>query len=264
MIVGYHEFGRRSGSCRPPSRATPARPTTRGRWTARPGAPAAARPRRWPRACPAAHGNDGGGSIRIPAACCGLVGLKPSRGRVSSGPDLGDSWLAANGVLTRTVADTAIALDVLGGYEVGDANWAPRPIEPYVTALRRSPGKLRVAVTATNPFDAAVDPEAIHGLRIGAELLAALGHEVVEASPAWPAPDALEIFIDVFGPAIALGINASVRRKGREPEEDELEPLSSAIYQRRETPRRSRTSAPSRRCRRSRAGWSPSSPTTIC
>ena len=75
---------------------------------------------------------------------------------------------------------------MLGGYEVGDANWAPRPIEPYVTALRRSPGKLRVAVTATNPFDAAVDPEAIHGLRVGAELLAALGHEVVEASPAWP------------------------------------------------------------------------------
>ncbi len=186
---------------------------------------------------PLAHGNDGGGSIRIPAACCGLVGLKPSRGRVSSGPDLGDSWLAANGVLTRTVADTAIALDVLGGYEVGDANWAPRPIEPYVTALRRSPGKLRVAVTATNPFDAAVDPEAIHGLRVGAELLAALGHEVVEASPAWPAPDALEIFINVFGPAIALGINAGVLRNGREPEEDELEPLSRAIYQRaRDTP----------------------------
>ncbi len=186
---------------------------------------------------PIAHGNDGGGSIRIPAACCGLVGLKPSRGRVSSGPDLGDSWLAANGVLTRTVADTAIALDVLGGYEVGDANWAPRPIEPYVTALRRSPGKLRVAVTATNPFDAAVDPEAIHGLRVGAELLAALGHDVVEASPAWPAPDALEIFINVFGPAIALGINAGVLRNGREPEDGELEPLSSAIYERaRDTP----------------------------
>ena len=62
-----------------------------------------------------------------PRLGCGLVGLKPSRGRVSSGPDLGESWLAANGVLTRTVADTALALDVLGGYEVGDANWAPRP-----------------------------------------------------------------------------------------------------------------------------------------
>ncbi len=89
---------------------------------------------------PLAHGNDGGGSIRIPASCCGLVGLKPSRGRVSRGPDLGDSWLVCDGVLTRTVADTALALDVLGGYEVGDANWAPRPVEPYVTAMRRAAG----------------------------------------------------------------------------------------------------------------------------
>ena len=181
---------------------------------------------------PIAHGNDGGGSIRIPAAACGLVGLKPSRGRVSSGPDLGESWLAANGVLTRTVADTAIALDVLGGYEVGDANWAPRPLEPYVTSMRRSPGKLRVAVTATNPFDAPVDEEAIHGLRVGAELLPALGHEVVEAAPAWPTPESLRVFISVFGPAIALGIDAAARRAGREPEEDEIEPLSRAIYER--------------------------------
>jgi amidase len=181
---------------------------------------------------PLAHGNDGGGSIRIPAACCGLVGLKPSRGRVSSGPDLGDSWLAANGVLTRTVADTAIALDVLGGYEVGDATWAPRPLEPYVKSMRRSPGRLRVAVTASNPFEADVDDEAIQGLRVGAELLAALGHEVVEAAPAWPTPDALRIFISVFGPAIALGVDAGVRRTGREPAEDELEPLTRAIYAR--------------------------------
>jgi amidase len=179
---------------------------------------------------PIAHGNDGGGSIRIPAACCGLVGLKPSRGRVSSGPDLGDSWLAANGVLTRTVADTAIALDVLGGYEVGDANWAPRPIEPYVTSMRRSPGRLRVAVTADNPYDAAVDEEAIDGLRVGAELLAALGHDVEEASPAWPSPDALKVFISVFGPVIALGIDAAARRAGRAPADDEIEPLSRAIY----------------------------------
>jgi len=186
---------------------------------------------------PLAHGNDGGGSLRIPASACGLVGLKPSRGRVSSGPDLGESWLGANGVLTRTVADTAIALDVLGGYEVGDANWAPRPLEPYVKSMRRSPGKLRVAVTATNPFDAPVDEEAIHGLRVGAELLSALGHEVVEAAPAWPTPESLSVFISVFGPMIALGIDAASRRAGREPEADEIEPLSRAIYERaKETP----------------------------
>ena len=96
---------------------------------------------------PVAHGNDGGGSLRIPASCCGLVGLKPSRGRVSRGPDLGDSYLASDGVLTHTVAETAMLLDVLSGYEVGDATWAPRPVEPYTKSYRRDPGRLRIAMT---------------------------------------------------------------------------------------------------------------------
>ena len=186
---------------------------------------------------PIAHGNDGGGSLRIPAACCGLVGLKPSRGRVSNGPDLGESWLGSNGVLTRTVADTAQALDVLGGYEVGDANWAPRPIEPYSTSMRRDPGRLRIAVTADNPLGVEVDADGLEGLRIAAELLDALGHEIVEAAPAFPPPDVLDIFINVFGPAIALAIDGGVRRAGRDPAEEEIEPLSAALFKRaRETP----------------------------
>src|SRR3954469_11828697 len=86
-----------------------------------------------------AHGNDGGGSIRIPAACCGLLGLKPARGRVSRGPDQGGSFLVVPGALPRTVLDAAAALDVMAGYEVGDATWAPRPLEPYVKAFRREP-----------------------------------------------------------------------------------------------------------------------------
>ena len=116
---------------------------------------------------PVAHGNDGGGSLRIPAACCGLVGLKPSRGRVSRGPDLGDSFLACDGVLTRTVAETAQLLDVLAGYEVGDATWAPRPTEPYATSVRRDPGRLRVAMTADNPLGVDVDPECVRGMHVG-------------------------------------------------------------------------------------------------
>src|SRR4029079_8173653 len=79
---------------------------------------------------PIAHANDGGGSTRIPAACCGLVGLKPQRNRISLSPEIGQSFLAADGVLTRTVADTAAALDVLAGPEVGDAAWAQPPAEP--------------------------------------------------------------------------------------------------------------------------------------
>jgi amidase len=181
---------------------------------------------------PIAHGNDGGGSLRIPAACCGLVGLKPSRGRVSVGPDLGESLLACHGVLTRTVADTAHALDVIAGYEVGDANWAPKPAEPYGTAMRRDPGKLRIAVTSDNPLGVVPPPDALAALRGTAEIFAALGHEVVEAAPAFPPAKVLDIFIDVFGPLIALGIDSAVRVVGREPEEDEIEPLSRALLER--------------------------------
>src|SRR5438270_2776093 len=94
---------------------------------------------------PVAHGNDGGGSIRIPAACCGLVGLKPSRGRISAAPELGDSSLGIDGMLTRTVADTAAILDVLAGYEPGDATWAPPPPEPCADAAAHAPRSLRIA-----------------------------------------------------------------------------------------------------------------------
>jgi amidase len=180
---------------------------------------------------PIAHGNDGGGSIRIPAACCGLVGLKPSRGRISRGPDLGDSFLAIDGVLTRTVTDTALALDVLAGYEVGDATWAPRPVEPYVTAMRRDPGRLRVAMTAANPLDVEPEPECLDALRSAAELLGQLGHDVVEATPPFPGRDALELFIKTFGPLVSLGITYGEFLADRPPTDDEIEPLSRAMLE---------------------------------
>ena len=178
---------------------------------------------------PLAHGNDGGGSIRIPAACCGLVGLKPSRGRVSRGPDLGDSYLSSDGVLTRTVAETAQLLDVLAGYEVGDATWAARPSEPYTTAVRRDPGPLRVAVTAANALGTEPDADALRSLRETGELLASLGHDVEETSPALPGPDAIALFKRVFGAAISLQISFGELLAGRPPEADEIEPLSRAI-----------------------------------
>jgi amidase len=181
---------------------------------------------------PVAHGNDGGGSLRIPAACCGLVGLKPSRGRVSRGPDLGDTFLASDGVLTRTVSETAALMDVLAGYEVGDATWAPRPVEPYSTSVRRDPGRLRVAMTAHNPLDVDVDPECVRGMHAAGELLSSLGHEVETASPAMPGGDPLDLFIEVFGPHVSLGIMYGQLLAGRAPEDDEIEPLSRAIFER--------------------------------
>src|SRR3954447_16926588 len=126
---------------------------------------------------PIAHANDGGGSIRIPAACCGLVGLKPSRGRVSSAPVLGDSFLAIDGVVSHTVEDTARSLDVLAGPELGDASWAPPPAEPFANAVEREPGKLRIALSVNPPIDVPVDPVFEKAVRDAGELLASLGHE---------------------------------------------------------------------------------------
>jgi amidase len=180
---------------------------------------------------PVAHANDGGGSLRIPAACCGLVGLKPSRGRVSRGPDLGDSFLVSDGVLSRTVAETALLLDVLAGYEPGDATWAPRPVEPYALAMRRDPGRLRIAMTLANALDVEAEPDVVRALHSVATLLSELGHEIVEDAPSLPPPESLDIFLDVFGPGIALGIGLGERLAQRPPEADEIEPMSRAVLE---------------------------------
>ena len=101
---------------------------------------------------PLASGNDGGGSLRIPAACCGLVGLKPQRGRISLAPDVGEQFLVVDGVLTRTVRETALLLDVLAGSELGDASWAPPPPEPFAVSAAREPSRLRIGVTTHMPL----------------------------------------------------------------------------------------------------------------
>jgi len=180
---------------------------------------------------PVAHGNDGGGSIRIPAACCGLVGLKPSRGRISAAPELGDSSLGIDGMLTRTVADTAAILDVLEGYETGDATWAPPPSEPFARSAAGTPGRLRIAATTLAPIaEAVVDPIAAQAVTDAAELLRSLGHEVVEVEPPWRVEGLQELFGAVFSNHIALSIAYSGAVAGREPAEHDMEPMSWAIY----------------------------------
>jgi amidase len=180
---------------------------------------------------PVAHGNDGGGSIRIPAACCGLVGLKPSRGRISAAPELGDSSLGIDGMLTRTVADTAAILDVLEGYETGDATWAPPPSEPFARSAAGTPGRLRIAATTLAPIaEAVVDPIAAQAVTDAAELLRSLGHEVVEVEPPWRVEGLQELFGAVFSNHIALSIAYSGAVAGREPAEQDMEPMSWAIY----------------------------------
>ena len=183
---------------------------------------------------PLAHGNDGGGSIRIPAACCGLVGLKPSRGRVSVAPALGDSSLAIDGMLTRTVADTAALLDVLAGYEPGDATWAPPSPEPFAQAAARDPGPLRIAATTLPPQpDAEVDPLCARAVIDATELLRSLGHDVEEVDPPWHIDGLSELFGVVFSTQIAALIAYSGIVAGRGPGgigEADMEPMSWAIY----------------------------------
>ncbi len=182
---------------------------------------------------PLAHGNDGGGSVRIPAACCGLVGLKPARGRISQGPDLGDSLLGIDGVLTRTVGETAALLDVLAGYETGDATWAPPPPEPFAAAALREPGRLRIALTVTPPLpDAEVDPVCEAAARDAAALLEGLGHDVREATPPWATPGMLQTFSAVFGPLVSQAIGFGGLLNGRDPQPEDMEALSWYLWER--------------------------------
>lgn len=182
---------------------------------------------------PIAHGNDGGGSTRIPAACCGLVGLKPARGRISRAPVEGESFLVCDGVLTRTVSDTAALLDLLAGPEPGDASWAPPPAVPFAASAAGEPGRLRIGVTLAPPLtETAIDPIAARAVHDAAVLLGELGHEVEEIAAPWTTPGLLELFSAAFGPAVATQIVVGSTLAGREPTQDDMEPLSWMIWER--------------------------------
>ena len=134
---------------------------------------------------PMAGASDGGGSIRIPAACCGLFGLKPSRGLISIGPGGGEHWFGATsqGVISRSVRDTAHALDVIVGGEAGDPFLAAGPSEAYAQAMARDPGRLRIGFTSISPIGTDVHAEAKAAVEGAVKLLQGLGHEVEEAAP---------------------------------------------------------------------------------
>jgi amidase len=165
------------------------------------------------RMVPMAHGNDGGGSIRAPASCCGLFGLKPSRGRIPTGPDYGDLWLgfAVEHVLTRTVRDSAAMLDVTAGPDVGVCYVAPPPGRPFLEEVAAPPGKLRIAFTSKPFMGRTVHADCLEGLEATAKLLQELGHEVAEAAP--------EIDGQAFATAYVKAICGDVRADIEEAEE---------------------------------------------
>jgi amidase len=156
---------------------------------------------------PLAQGSDGGGSIRIPASCCGLVGLKPSRGRISGHPMYGDPvGLGTSGPIARNVRDAAAMLDVLAGRRVGDPAWAPPPSSSFLSACDRDPGRLRIARFSTPLVaDTAVDPECLRAYADASALLVALGHDVEDVPPPL-APDAVPVFETCWAVLTALSV----------------------------------------------------------
>lgn len=175
---------------------------------------------------PVAQGSDGGGSIRIPASCCGLVGLKPTRGRISGAPVYGDPvGLATAGTLARTVRDAAALLDVLAGRRAGDPFWAPEPEGTFLDACDREPGRLRVARFA-EPVIADVDvhPESLRAWEDASDLLERLGHEVVDVPV--PLPRAA---VPVFETCWAVLTALSTAPPGRE---GDLRPLTRWLTER--------------------------------
>ncbi|NOT07227.1 MAG: amidase, partial [Gemmatimonadales bacterium] len=149
---------------------------------------------------PVATGGDGGGSIRIPASCCGLFGMKPTRARVPTGPDFGEIWHGAvvEHVITRSVRDSAAILDATAGADLGAPYVAPAPERPFLSEMGRSPGKLRIAFTSAPWLGGTVHPDCAAALQDAVRLLEELGHEVTEASPVFDGRGFAQAFVTMI------------------------------------------------------------------
>jgi len=182
---------------------------------------------------PMAHASDGGGSIRVPSACCGLFGLKPSRGRMPMGPNRTEGWggFSINHAISRSVRDSAALLDATHGIETGSRYDAPQPVRPYLEEVGRDPGKLRIALWRKSANGTLPDADAQAGLDKTVKLLLSLGHEVEEAEPAMGGPAVAATLADMVAAHLTASVDMYGEQRGMPVGSDELEAVTWAMMQ---------------------------------
>jgi amidase len=180
---------------------------------------------------PVATGGDGGGSLRIPAACCGLFGMKPSRGRVPTGPDFGEIWHGAvvEHVVTRSVRDSAAILDATAGEDAGAPYAAPHQDRPFLEELLREPGRLRIAFTDRPWLGGTVHAECAGAVRDTAAFLEGLGHQVEDATPTFDGRAFARAFLTMITAELAGDIEDAERELGHRGRRADFEPATWAL-----------------------------------
>ncbi len=185
------------------------------------------------RILPAAHGSDGGGSIRIPASCCGLFGMKPTRGRVPMGPAQFEGWngCSHHHALTISVRDSAALLDATAGMELGSPFFSPPPARPFLKEVGAPPGKLRIALILETPSGTPLDAECKQAALDAAKLCESLGHKVEEQPLPLDGAAMRAAFLSVLQVSLARTLDDAAQMLGRPLTEKDVEPVTWAMMQ---------------------------------